>query len=179
MSMEKINLCEGVVAQMMDTEAWNNISGNFPFSEAQLEKYTDKLDWKEVSGNSNIFWTTQMLEKFKRKLDWTALSRRIQEENVSTELLEKFKDDWNWEELSDNNCLTPELIPTESQPATSRTRGSGGSWSNGKRNRSRNRSAYAKTYSDDSEVGTPASLLFYEHLSWQVRRRLQKTSSDR
>ena len=110
MSMEKINLCEGVVAQMMDTEAWNNISGNFPFSEAQLEKYTDKLDWKEVSGNSNIFWTIQMLEKFKRKLDWTALSRRIQEENVSTELLEKFKDDWNWEELSDNNCLTPELI---------------------------------------------------------------------
>ena len=26
-SMEKINLCEGVVAQMMDTEAWSNISG--------------------------------------------------------------------------------------------------------------------------------------------------------
>ena len=25
--MEKINLCEGVVAQMMDTEAWSNISG--------------------------------------------------------------------------------------------------------------------------------------------------------
>ena len=24
--------------------------------------------------------------------------------------LEKFKDNWNWEELSDNNCLTPELI---------------------------------------------------------------------
>ena len=38
--MEKINLCEGVVAQMMDTEAWSNISGNFPFSEAQLEKFT-------------------------------------------------------------------------------------------------------------------------------------------
>ncbi len=109
-SMEKINLCEGVVAQMMDTEAWSNISGNFPFSEAQLEKYADKLDWKEVSGNTNIFWTSQMLEKFKRKLDWTALSRSIREENVSAELLEKFKDNWNWEELSDNNCLTPELI---------------------------------------------------------------------
>ena len=25
-------------------------------------------------------------------------------------MLEKFKDNWNWEELSDNNCLTPELI---------------------------------------------------------------------
>ena len=43
--MEKINLCEGVVAQMMDTEAWGNVSGDFPFSEAQLEKYADKLDW--------------------------------------------------------------------------------------------------------------------------------------
>ena len=51
--MEKNNLCEGVVAQMMDTEAWGNISGYFPFSEAQLEKYTDKLDWKEVSDNTN------------------------------------------------------------------------------------------------------------------------------
>lgn len=109
-SMEKINLCEGVVAQMMDTEAWGNVSGNFPFSEAQLEKYADKLDWKEVSGNTNIFWSSQMLEKFKRKLDWTALSRSIQEENISAELLEKFKDNWNWEELSDNNGLTPELI---------------------------------------------------------------------
>ena len=46
--MEKINLCEGVVAQMMDTEAWGNVSGDFPFSEAQLEKYADKLDWKEI-----------------------------------------------------------------------------------------------------------------------------------
>lgn len=109
-SMEKINLCEGVVARMMDTEAWSNISGNFPFSESQLEKYADKLDWKEVSGNTNIFWSSQMLEKFSRKLDWTALSRNIQEENVSAELLEKFKDNWNWEELSDNNGLTPDLI---------------------------------------------------------------------
>lgn len=108
--MEKINLCEGVVAQMMDTEAWGNVSGDFPFSEAQLEKYADKLDWKEVSGNTNIFWSVQMLEKFKRRIDWTALSRCLQEENVSAELLEKFKDNWNWEELSDNNCLTPELI---------------------------------------------------------------------
>ena len=85
--MEKINLCEGVVAQMMDTEAWGNVSGDFPFSEAQLEKYADKLDWKEVSGNTNIFWSVQMLEKFKRRIDWTALSRCLQEENVSAELL--------------------------------------------------------------------------------------------
>lgn len=48
--------------------------------------------------------------EFKRRIDWTALSRCLQEENVSAELLEKFKDNWNWEELSDNNCLTPELI---------------------------------------------------------------------
>ena len=90
--MEKINLCEGVVAQMMDTEAWGNVSGDFPFSETQLEKYADKLDWKEVSGNTNIFWSVQMLEKFKRRIDWTALSCSLREE------------------LSDNRCLTPELI---------------------------------------------------------------------
>lgn len=111
--MEKINLCEGVVAQMMDTEAWGNVSGDFPFSEAQLEKYADKLDWKEVSGNTNIFWSVQMLEKFKRRIDWTALSRCLQEENVSAELLEKFKDNWNWEELSDNNWSCCEKLATE------------------------------------------------------------------
>ena len=109
-SDKSINLCEGVVAQMMETEAWSNISGDLQFSEVQLEKYADKLDWQEVSGNTIIFWTIQMLKKFKRKIDWTVFSQTIQEENVSAELLEKFKDNWNWEELSKNSCLTPEII---------------------------------------------------------------------
>ena len=36
--MEKITLGEGLMAQMMESEAWQRISGNHPFSEAQLEE---------------------------------------------------------------------------------------------------------------------------------------------
>ena len=108
--MEKINLCEGVVAQMMETEAWSNLSGKYAFSEAQLEKYADKVDWKEISRNNCICWTVSMLEKFKKKINWTELSRSISAEIITANLVEKFKDCWNWEALSSNNCLTLEII---------------------------------------------------------------------
>lgn len=108
--MEKINLCEGIVAQMMASEAWSNVSMEFPFSEAQLEKYDEKIDWDSISGNSNITWTVSMLEKFKKKINWTKLSGNLQEHNINLELIEKFKDCWNWEELSQDSNLTPEFI---------------------------------------------------------------------
>jgi len=108
--MEKINLCEGIVAQMMSTEAWANVSGEFPFSESQLEKFQEKVDWDEISGNSNIMWTVSMLDKFKKNINWTKLSGNLQEHNMSIDLIEKFKDNWNWEELSQDSNLTPEII---------------------------------------------------------------------
>jgi len=108
--MEKINLCEGVVAQMMDTEAWSNISCNFPFSDAQLEKFSDKLNWENVSRNINIGWTISMLEKYKKKLDWTVLSLNINVDVLSVDLIDKFKDKWNWEKLSENINITLEII---------------------------------------------------------------------
>ncbi len=108
--MEKINLCEGVVAQMMETEAWSNISSSFAFNEAQLEKFEDKVDWKNVSSNNSIFWTAAMLEKFKNRIDWTSLSDSLNDDVFSIELIEKFKDKWNWDKLSDSNEITLEFI---------------------------------------------------------------------
>lgn len=108
--MEKINLCEGVVAQMMETEAWSNISSTFAFNEAQLEKFEDKVDWKNVSSNDSIFWTAAMLEKFKNRIDWTALSDSLNEDVFSIALIEKFKDKWNWDKLSGSNEITLEFI---------------------------------------------------------------------
>lgn len=46
--MEKINLAEGLMAQMMEEEAWKRLSGSFGFTLQMLEKYQDKLDWKEA-----------------------------------------------------------------------------------------------------------------------------------
>lgn len=68
--MEKFTLCEGVMARMMEIEAWKNISGNYPFSEVQLEKFADKVDWEEISGNTAIAWTDSILEKFADRLNW-------------------------------------------------------------------------------------------------------------
>ena len=57
----------------IEDEAWQRVSGDYPFSAEQLEQYKDRLDWHEVSGNRNISWTASMLEKFKRRLDWHEL----------------------------------------------------------------------------------------------------------
>ena len=47
--MEKINLAEGLMAQMMYEEAWKDLSGSFGFTLQMLKKYQDRLDWKKVS----------------------------------------------------------------------------------------------------------------------------------
>ena len=54
--------------KVMEDEAWKDLSGNFPWTEKMLEKYQDKVDWAEVSGNWHIIWTPSMLDKFKRRI---------------------------------------------------------------------------------------------------------------
>ena len=77
-----------------------------------LEKYQDKVDWKAVSVNDNMFWTASMLEKFKHFIDWDQLSRCTHKCILTAEMLERFKEYWNWGELSRNDCfdLDYELI---------------------------------------------------------------------
>ena len=72
--MENINLAEGLMAQMMEEEAWKRLSGSFGFTLQMLEKYQDKLDWNEVSENTTIVWTMDILEKFKKRISWKAFS---------------------------------------------------------------------------------------------------------
>lgn len=108
--MEKMSLCEGVVAQMIENEAWQNLSSEFPFSLEQLEKYADRLDWEMVSGNKNIFWTVAMLEKFKNRIHWDKLANSYNAEEMAEEILEKFKDRWDWNEFSESGNLTPAIV---------------------------------------------------------------------
>ena len=60
--------------KVMEDEAWKKLSEDFPWTEKMLEKYQDKVDWEEVSGNWRITWTPSMLDKFKRRIDWSKLS---------------------------------------------------------------------------------------------------------
>lgn len=91
--------------KVMEEEAWKKLSSDFPWTEKLLDKYQDKVDWEEVSGNSHVVWTPSMLEKFKREIDWTQFSDRSSEVLMTTENLERFKEYWDWKALSGNDSL--------------------------------------------------------------------------
>lgn len=103
--MEKINLNDGLMAIMLEEEAWKNLSYDFNWTEQLLEKYQDKLDWESVSRSSNVHWTVPMLEKFRRKIDWKELSGTCQKSLLCPEVVEKFENCWDWTVLSGNSYL--------------------------------------------------------------------------
>ena len=106
------NLSNDFMAKVLEDAAWKELSGEFAWNEQLLEKYKDKVSWKEISGNRNIIWTSSMIEKFKNKVDWEELSCSDNEHLFTAENLEKYKDYWNWRELSRNSDmeLTPALL---------------------------------------------------------------------
>ena len=86
-------------------EAWKELSGDFSWSEALLEKYQDRVDWDEISSNDNIRWTIPMIGKFSKRINWNTFSEAAEEEVLTPEVIEAFKDKWNWHELSGNRSL--------------------------------------------------------------------------
>ena len=89
--------------KIMTEEAWKELSNDFNWSEALLEKYQDKVDWSEISENRNIRWTIPMIQKFKNRINWDKFSDYIVEEVVAENIIETFKDKWNWHKLSENS----------------------------------------------------------------------------
>ena len=69
------------------------------WSEQLLEKYADKVDWHEVSGNNNMLWTASMLEKFKKRIDWRELSGTGYQCLLNVEILTRFEQYWDWHEI--------------------------------------------------------------------------------
>ena len=70
-----------------------------------LEKHKTKVDWKEISKNSNIVWTPAMLDKFRKCIDWKVLSNTGCETILTEETQEQFKVYWDWSVLSGNSDL--------------------------------------------------------------------------
>ena len=108
----KKRLTNEFMEKVLNDSAWKELSCVFQWSEQMLEKYKNKVDWKEISRNNNILWTPVMLEKFKKLIDWEKLSCTSCETILTEECLELFKDYWRWSELSANRNLklTYELI---------------------------------------------------------------------
>ena len=103
----KLNL---LITSSMATKNWNNDFMAKVLEE--VEKYKDKVSWKEISDNRNILWTVSMIEKFKNKVDWDELSGSDNEHLFTAENLGKYKNCWNWSKLSGNSSveLTPALL---------------------------------------------------------------------
>ena len=109
--MEKNTLSDGMMAVMLEEEAWKNISYDFNWTEQLLEKYQDKVDWESVCRNSNVTWTVAMLEKFRKRIDWKALSGSTSQKSIlCPEVVEKFENCWDWSELSGNEDLPLETV---------------------------------------------------------------------
>lgn len=46
-------------------DAWKELSSDFGWSEAMLEKYQDKVDWDDISENRHIRWTIPMIRNIR------------------------------------------------------------------------------------------------------------------
>lgn len=101
-SMATKVLSNEFMQKIMNEEAWKELSNTFNWSETLLEKYQDKVDLNEISGNRGICWTVPMLQKFKHRINWDVFSDTIGEESLPENILETFKDKWNWHKLSSN-----------------------------------------------------------------------------
>lgn len=93
-----------------DEGAWKELSGDLSWTEAMLEKYQDKIDWQELSGNCNILWTVPMLQKFKNRINWEKLSGCADEKTLTENCIETFKERWSWSELSGNRSINSYLL---------------------------------------------------------------------
>lgn len=90
----------------VDEDVWRDLSCELNWSEALLEKYRGKIDWKELSKNRNMLWTIPILEKYGERLDWHIFSYYADESVLTIDFIEMFKEKWDWYELSRNVCLS-------------------------------------------------------------------------
>lgn len=85
---------------VLEAEAWKEVSQRESLSMEMLEKYADRLDWEEISGNQNINWTISGIGKFANRLDWEEFSRSCPENLISETTLQKYAGKWDWKQLS-------------------------------------------------------------------------------
>ena len=84
-------------------EAMKRISGNYALTNEMLHLHWNEIDWKELSSNITINWTSEILDHWKDEINWHQLSQNSGDNLLIGEFLERFKDYWDWKELSDNS----------------------------------------------------------------------------
>lgn len=90
---------------VLEAEAWKEISENESLSMDMIDKYADKLNWEEISGNRCIIWTLDGISKFANKLNWSVFSRYCPDNIINEVTLQKFANRWDWKEISNRECF--------------------------------------------------------------------------
>lgn len=104
MDCKQIN--EEMFKSIVNAKVWNEISKGFGLTDEMLDRYADKLNWKEVSGNWEIHWTVKLVEKWAERLDWEELSNCHNKYLITPDVIAYFVNRWNWRNLSKNSALT-------------------------------------------------------------------------
>lgn len=93
------------LAVILEEAAWKEVSSKEGWTMESLEKYQDKVDWKEISSNSEVMWTVEGINKFMGKINWEEFSRNCPGYLLTEDNLLRFKANWNWSQLSNRDEL--------------------------------------------------------------------------
>jgi len=93
-----------------ERELWKQVSRYMPWTEKQLAKHIDKIDWAELSNNDEMQWTESILTKYSNRLDWDNLSSNDAHSLTSISIVKQFADKWNWDRKINRFNWTVELI---------------------------------------------------------------------
>jgi hypothetical protein len=91
-----LGLSESDLSEFINqSEEWN---------ESLIDKYIDKINWKDFSQNVNVNWTLELIDKYSEKLDWSNLSSN---RNIpwTDHLIYKYSSKFNFHQLSDNEAV--------------------------------------------------------------------------
>jgi hypothetical protein len=106
---ESLPWSEALIERFTDKWIWGGNCGlssnkSLPWSEELLEHYEDKWGWKELSRNESLPWSESLIEHYEDKWNWDELSNN-NSLPWSESLIERYKDKWGWKELSRNESL--------------------------------------------------------------------------
>lgn len=90
---------------VLETEAWKEVSVRESLSMSMLERFADKVDWDELSGNQNVLWTVDGISKFANRINWNEFSRSCLDTLISEMTLRKFANKWDWKNLSNRDAI--------------------------------------------------------------------------
>ena len=100
----KYPLTERMLMQNLSELDWKKVSRNpsIHWDVDMLERYRCSIDWEVFSGNAdNEILSEVVIEKFKDKWDWSELSGNPNLP-LSYELIDKYIDRWDWARLIDH-----------------------------------------------------------------------------